>query len=192
VKQPQNIEVPVGTLMQDVIDFCGGFTEPPARIIHGGPMMGDVMPHLGVPVVKGTSGILALAAKDLPQHQARACIRCGRCVAACPCGLLPLEMAARIRKDDFKGAESYGVTDCISCGSCAYACPSHIPLVHYFNHAKGHLTLEHARARKAKELGLLSDAKRERMEREAAAKKARAAAAKKAKEQPQPAPEQNQ
>jgi electron transport complex protein RnfC len=177
VKQPKNVEVPVGTLMQDVIDFCGGFTEPPARLVHGGPMMGDVMPHLNVPVVKGTSGILALAQNDLPEHQARACIRCGQCVQACPCGLLPLEMAARIRKDDFKGAENYGVTDCISCGSCAYVCPSHIPLVQYFNHAKGHLALEHARAKKAKELGALTEAKRERTEREAAARKARAAAA---------------
>jgi len=182
VRVPQNVEALIGTPMQALIDFCGGFTEPPARLIMGGPMMGHVVPNMQVPVVKGSSGLLALTARDLPETKARPCIRCGSCVQACPCGLMPLEMAARIRQDDFKGAAAYGVTDCISCGSCAYVCPSHIPLVQYFNHAKGHLALEHARERQAAEIRALTEAKKLRQAREAEAKRARALAAKQARE----------
>jgi electron transport complex protein RnfC len=186
VHQPQNVEVPIGTLVQELIDFCGGFSQPPARLIMGGPMMGQVMPSTQVPVAKGSSGVLALTAQDLPENKARSCIRCGSCVQACPMGLLPLEMAARIRRDDFKGAQGYGVMDCISCGSCAFVCPSHIPLVQYFNHAKGQIALERTRDRKAAEIRALTEAKKLRLEREAEAKRARAAAAKAAKEKAKP------
>src|SRR5574340_285471 len=95
--------------------------------------------HLDGPVVKGTSGILALTAEEINGRPASSCIRCGSCVTICPCGLSPVEMAAFIRKDNLEGAAKLGVMDCFSCGSCSWVCPSHIPLVHYFNYAKGML-----------------------------------------------------
>jgi electron transport complex protein RnfC len=103
-------------------------------------MMGTLLPHARVPVVKGTSGILLLDAKEAEALEPEACIRCGSCVKACPMGLLPLEMSARIRNDDLDGAMDLGLADCIACGCCAYVCPSHIPLVQYFYHAKGDLS----------------------------------------------------
>jgi electron transport complex protein RnfC len=182
VSQRRNVEVAVGTLVQDLIDFCGGFSQPPARLLMGGPMMGQVLPHTRVPVVKGTSGILALTMNNLPETKAGPCIRCGSCVRACPMGLLPLEMAARIRRDKVKAALDFGLMDCIACGSCSYVCPSHIPLVHYFNFAKGQVTQDRARERKADEIRALSEAKMQRVEKETEAKKERARAAKEARE----------
>ncbi|MEH6826054.1 MAG: electron transport complex subunit RsxC [Motiliproteus sp.] len=139
VKTPQNVLVPIGTLVADLLDFCGGLTEEPARLVMGGPMMGQVMPHQQVPIVKGSSGILALTQHEIDDGPERPCIRCGRCVSACPVGLMPLQLGARMRVDDVTGAEQLGVQDCIGCGCCSYVCPSKIPLVQYFNYAKGEL-----------------------------------------------------
>ena len=99
------------------------------------------------------------------------CIRCGACVHACPCGLLPLEMAAYTRKGDIDGANQIGLADCISCGSCSYVCPSHIPLVQYFNHAKGAARQQQADKRKQDEIKQLTAARNERMERQKQAKR---------------------
>ncbi len=138
VWQPGNILAPVGTLASDLLAFAGLKSEP-ARLLMGGPMMGIVLPHAQVPIVKGTAGILALAENEIVMPEASPCIRCGNCTRACPIGLLPLEMAANIRVDNLSGAAALGLSDCISCGCCAYICPSHIPLVQYFTHAKGEL-----------------------------------------------------
>ncbi len=139
IRQPMNLEVPIGTLLQDLLDYCG-LNSQPQRLLLGGPMMGQVVPHTRVPVVKGSNGVIALTATDLHRQESRACIRCARCVSVCPMGLLPLEMAARLNKGNIDGALSYGLLDCISCGSCSYVCPSNIPLAHFFNYGKG----EHA------------------------------------------------
>jgi len=179
VRTPQNVEVRIGTKLSDLIDFCGGFALRPERIINGGPMMGQPLPSLDVPVVKGTSGILALTAEEINDNPTSPCIRCGTCVTICPCGLSPVEMAAFIRKDNLETAAKLGVMDCISCGSCSWVCPSHIPLVHYFNYAKGTLNDQDRERRKNDRVKTLAEAHTIRVEKVAEAKKA-ALAAKKA------------
>ena len=179
VKEPRNLEVPLGTLVDDVIAYCGGLTEQPGRLLMGGPMMGQILPHTNVPIVKGTSGILALTTKEVADDTVMPCIRCGSCVSACPCGLVPLEMAKRANKGDFDGAVSYGLMDCIACGSCAFVCPSHIPLVQYFNFAKGSLAEKQQADKKASETRRLSELRNARIEAEKM-KKAEEAARRKA------------
>ena len=185
-----NIEVPLGTMIADLIDFCGGFTDgkSPYRLISGGPMMGQPLPSLDVPVVKGTGGILALTKAEINEQPSGPCIRCGACVGVCPCGLVPLEMAGFIRHDKFEEAEKAGVRDCVSCGSCSFICPSHIPLVQYFNYAKGRLTSADRDRRKQEHLKKLVEARLARMEKQRQAKAAAAAAAKAAKAAAAPSP----
>ncbi|MBU1980242.1 MAG: RnfABCDGE type electron transport complex subunit C, partial [Gammaproteobacteria bacterium] len=189
VREPNNIEVPIGARVADLIAFCGGFSVEPESLVNGGPMMGQPLPGLDVPVVKGMSGILALTAAEINQQPASTCIRCGVCITICPCGLSPVEMAAFIRKDNFKVAAQLGVMDCVSCGSCSWLCPSHIPLVHYFNYAKGMINAQDREQRKIEQTRILAEAHTLRVEKAAAdkaavlaAKKAQAAAAAAAKE----------
>jgi electron transport complex protein RnfC len=151
----------------------------------GGPMMGNLLPHARVPLVKGTSGILAFTEAEAVTPEAGPCIRCGSCTRACPMGLLPLEMAARVRAGDLAGADNYGLKDCIACGCCSYICPSHIPLVQYFNYAKGELSAQERAKLRQDATRRLALARSERLEREAkekavagAARKAARAAAK--------------
>lgn len=185
IGEPQNVEVPIGAKLRDVVEFCGGTLEEPARIIMGGPMMGQVMPHLDVPVVKGTSGIIALTQAEVNSRQTTPCIRCGSCVQACPCGLLPLQMAAQARAGNLDNVVDLGLLDCVACGCCSYVCPSHIPLVQYFNYAKGELTARQQAKHKSQENKRLIEQKNERLERariereEAAARRKAEAEAKK-------------
>ena len=166
INAPGNYEVLIGTLVSDVVAYAGGFRTDPARLIMGGPMMGIVLPHARVPVVKGTAGILAFSAAEVAEQEARNCIRCGSCIKACPMGLMPLEMAANIRAEKLDGAEKLGLSDCISCGCCSYVCPSNIPLVQYFSYAKGALSAQtraQLRQEAAKKLTL---SRQERLNRE--------------------------
>ena len=185
IKTPCNVEALVGTPVQELIDFADGYSQPAARLVLGGPMMGQQFTNTNVPVVKGTSGVLALTASEIGQAEASPCIRCSTCVRACPVGLLPLEMASRIRASDLASAVSLGLKDCISCGSCSYVCPAHIPLVHYFNYAKGDLAGQERAKLKQEATKKLADARNERMariERERAEATARRKAAREAKE----------
>jgi len=187
---PRNLEVLIGTPAQALYDFCGGFKEVPARLVMGGPMMGLAMTNPHVPVIKGTSGVLALTHGEIGQPSPAPCIRCSTCVRACPVGLLPLEMAAHIRVGDLGAAVDLGLKDCIACGSCSYVCPAHIPLVHYFNYAKGDLAAKERAKLKQEATKKLAEARTGRMEKIArereeaarlrAAKKAAQEAAKKA------------
>ena len=179
IAEPRNLEVLLGTRVSELIAFCGGYTEPPSRLLMGGPMMGQTLPHEDVPIIKGTSGIVALSKQQVAEQLARPCIRCASCVTACPCGLLPLEMAARSKKGDFEGALNYGLMDCVACGSCAYVCPSNIPLVQYFNYAKGALGNKQRAQHKATETKRLAEQRIARIEQEKQAK-AEAAAKRKA------------
>jgi electron transport complex protein RnfC len=178
VKEPGNVFAPIGTLVSELLAFCG-LKEEPARIIQGGPMMGTPMPHAQVPLVKGASGILAFDAQEAHVPEAGPCIRCGNCTRACPMGLLPVEMSAHIRAGDLEGATQFMLGDCISCGCCAYVCPSHIPLVQYFNHAKGELWAKERGKLRNEATKRLVEARAARLEREAK-EKAEAAARRKA------------
>jgi electron transport complex protein RnfC len=185
VKEPGNLEVPIGTLVETLFEFCGGFREKPARLVLGGPMMGTQLGSAAVPMVKGTSGILALTSSEIASAQPAACIRCSSCVRACPVGLLPLDMAAHIRAGDSNGAVNLGLKDCIACGCCSFVCPSHIPLVHYFNFAKGELMEQERVKLKQEATKKLADARNERIariERERAEAAAKRKAAREAKE----------
>lgn len=178
VAAPGNIEVRIGAWVDDVLAFAGVQGEP-ARLVMGGPMMGSALPHARVPTVKACGGLLALTAAEVARPAASSCIRCGSCVRACPMGLMPLEIAARVRSGDYDGAVAQGLEDCMACGCCAFVCPSSVPLVHAFRHAKGELA---ARAQQKKRNDLtreLAEAKRARLEREAR-ERAEAAARRKA------------
>ncbi len=176
VREPRNIRTPIGTPVSALIEFCGGLAGTPARLVQGGPMMGQPLPSLDVPVIKGTSGILALMDDEVGAAEAGPCIRCGSCVGVCPCGLVPLEMAAHIRHDDLDGAARLGVNECFSCGSCSWVCPSHIQLVQYFNYAKGMLKTKERERAKHERTKTFSEARRARLERAAAARAAAGAA----------------
>jgi electron transport complex protein RnfC len=176
VSAPANLEVPLGTLAEDLIRHCGGLKETPQRQLLGGPMMGTSLPHLKVPIVKGSNGVLALGREEMrlaPSPQP--CIRCGRCVDACPVGLMPLEMAARARCGKVDEALDYGLLDCIACGTCSYVCPASIPLTQYFNFAKGELARKKGEQVKAELTRELAQARQARLEREAREKKEAAA-----------------
>jgi Na+-translocating ferredoxin:NAD+ oxidoreductase subunit C len=180
IRTPRNLEVRIGTPLSALVDFCGGTTGPVSRWVMGGPMMGLSVSSLEVPIIKGSGGLLALKADETTDGaEAGPCIRCASCVGACPIGLMPLDMAALIRSGDLKASVDIGLKDCIACGTCSYVCPSHIPLVHYFNYAKGELASQDKGKLRQDAIKQLAEERSARMEREAR-EKAEAAAARKA------------
>lgn len=146
IKNPANVLVPIGTPMSTVIEFCGGITDDAARFLLGGPMMGAVQKSLETPVVKGTSGILILGSNEVKDFDEFSCVRCGRCVDACPMLLNPSIMGLLAKKGLWDEMMEHNVMDCFECASCSFVCPSGIPLVQSFRVAKGFL-----REKKAKE-----------------------------------------
>ncbi|HHX37511.1 MAG TPA: electron transport complex subunit RsxC [Clostridiaceae bacterium] len=141
VEKPGNIRVPIGTSLQDVFDFCGGFKREPRKVIMGGPMMGVAQFSLQNSILKQTNAILALTEDEINTQPESPCIRCGRCVSVCPMHLLPLQMNALILKGQFEEAEKYHVRDCIECGCCSYACPASRHLVQSFRYGKAELNM---------------------------------------------------
>lgn len=134
---PKNLLLRVGTTFEDAINCCGGMKEDTKKIIMGGPMMGFAQYNLNVPVVKGTSGILALTPKEVNDNIEYPCIRCGRCVEACPMGLLPCTLCTLGEKDAYiEARDDYNLLDCIECGSCAYTCPAKRKLVQNIRYSK--------------------------------------------------------
>ncbi len=102
----------------------------------GGPMTGVAQYNLNAPVIKGTSGILILDKKFGLKEEELECVRCSRCIEACPAGLMPCAIGLSVKKDRFDIAGSYDPFDCIECGSCSYVCPSKIPLEQLIKLAK--------------------------------------------------------
>ena len=184
---PGNIRVPIGALVEDVLAFAG-LKESPARLVMGGPMMGSLLPQANVPIVKGASGILALTTAEAAATDPGPCIRCSSCIGACPVGLQPLEMSARIAVSDLGGAVDLGLKDCIACGCCSFVCPSRIPLVQYFNHAKGELAAQGRMQLRTDAAKRLAAARAARIERDNC-EKAEAAARRKAERMAQKAAE---
>lgn len=137
IKEPKNLLVKVGTSFEYVIENCGGMNDNVIKVISGGPMMGFTQYTLSTPVVKGTSGILLLTDKEEKIEKNPQCIRCGKCVEACPMKLLPSYLNMYISKGRFNDAEDLNVLDCIECGACTFACPARLHITQNCRLAKG-------------------------------------------------------
>jgi Na+-translocating ferredoxin:NAD+ oxidoreductase subunit C len=136
IKNPKNLIVPVGTSIQNVIDYCGGVTDDSVKIVVGGPMMGVAQFDLHAPVMKATSGILVLTKDEVAENPETPCLRCGQCVGACPLNLMPTKLARYSQINRFDDAEGAGITVCMECGTCSYTCPANIPLVQWIRLGK--------------------------------------------------------
>lgn len=124
VRTPKNFQVRIGTSFRELIDAAGGFTTEPEKIISGGPMMGFSFFNIDVPVVKGSSSLLAFIKDDVSHEEPSACIRCGRCAAACPEHLLPMKLAALAGRNEPEEFKKLGGMECVECGCCSYVCPA--------------------------------------------------------------------
>lgn len=142
IAAPKNVRVPVGTNIGEIIDFCGGFKGEPCKILTGGPMMGLAIVGTDLPVLKQNNAILAFTADDAVLKPETDCIRCGRCVAACPMSLMPTNIVKAAKIKDVDALKRAGVTVCMECGSCAFACPAGKPLVQHMRLAKAILREE--------------------------------------------------
>lgn len=139
VKKPGNYLIPVGTPLRFVLDYVG-LTEDATSVVLGGPMMGQAVSNLDIPITKGVSGILILSEKESGNLNKKEynCIKCGHCLEACPIFLNPSRLGQLAKNHAYDTmAESYHLMDCFECGSCSFVCPSNIPLVHLFRVSKG-------------------------------------------------------
>ncbi len=158
IKEPSNLLARLGTSFSDLIEACGWFTEPPAKVLMGGPMMGLAQYTLDVPVIKGTSGILVLSKSEVGYEipAESSCIRCGRCVDACPMNLIPTYLASYANAGKWQELPRFNINDCIECGCCTYTCPTKNPIVQLVKTGKAELTRMKARddRRKAEKAAL--------------------------------------
>ena len=129
VSSPSNLLARLGIPFQQLIDECGGLPEDTGKIIGGGPMMGKALLNLDVPMTKGSSGLLIMRNDEAKRAEPDPCIRCAKCVSACPMGLEPYLLATLSDKQEWEMAEGNEIVSCIECGSCQFTCPSHRPLL---------------------------------------------------------------
>ena len=131
VQNPQNVIVPIGTKIREVMEFCGGYKEEPQKLIMGGPMMGVAVTTDELPVLKQNNGLLAFGAEEARLLEPTDCIRCGRCVAACPMNLVPAKLEKYAERKDVEMLKKLDIMTCMECGCCAYVCPAKRHLVVY-------------------------------------------------------------
>ena len=129
VAQPKNVWARTGTSFGDLIKTCRGLLREPRKVLMGGPMKGLAQATLDVPVLKSTSAVLALPKETAKPEEIEPCIRCGRCVEACPVEISPVMITLAAERDLFDIAHEYGAESCIECGNCAYVCPAKRPMV---------------------------------------------------------------
>lgn len=139
IRRPGNVLVPLGTPVREVIEAAGGLLPDTRTVVMGGPMMGQPLGSLDVPVLKGTSGILAFTEAETEHPPEYACVRCGRCLDACPNFLNPSRLARLAKAERYDEMEAGFALDCMECGSCSYTCPSGIPIVHLIRVAKSEI-----------------------------------------------------
>ena len=137
IRKPGNWKIPFGTKLRDVIEHCGGLTEDAAEIVFGGPMMGLGQANLDVPILKANGGILFLSKDECKRQDIMPCIRCGKCLDACPVFLNPQLMGVLAKAERYEELEAEAnLKDCMLCGSCSFVCPSNIPLSQLFAMAR--------------------------------------------------------
>lgn len=136
IANPCNFEVKTGTNYNELIEAAGGFTVEPEKVVCGGPMMGSALYSLDVPVTKISSALLCMAKDPVAEAETSACIHCGRCVAACPSGLVPQQIMQTIKRNDLERFEKIHGMECYECGSCTYVCPAKIQLTQAFKLAR--------------------------------------------------------
>ena len=129
LKEPKNLLTRMGTPVSALIAAAGGLPENAGKVINGGPMMGRAMVNLDSPVTKGCSGITVMSEKDARRREASQCIKCAKCVAACPMGLEPYFLSKMTQKKNWDELEARMITSCIECGCCQSTCPAYLPLL---------------------------------------------------------------
>ena len=136
LKEPKNLLTRMGTPVESLIAKCGGLPEGDVRVLNGGPMMGRALVNLAMPVMKGCSGIVVMSGKEVLRGKESACIKCAKCVSACPMGLEPYLISKLTRKRAWDDAERNDITSCIECGCCQFTCPANIPLLDHIRLGK--------------------------------------------------------
>ncbi len=131
VKEPKNLLTRFGTPVSALIEKCGGLPEGDVRVLNGGPMMGRALCNLAMPIMKGCSGVTIISGEAAHRGVESACIKCAKCVEACPMGLEPYLLSKQARKKAWDAMEANDITSCIECGCCQYTCPANIPLLDY-------------------------------------------------------------
>lgn len=150
VVKPQNVEVPIGTMINEIIEFCGGTKGEVKKILLGGPMMGRAIPRDDFAILKSNNAILVFDELLATRPEETACINCGRCVSACPMNLMPARLSRAYKDKNVDLLREYNVMTCMDCGCCSYVCPARKQLNFEFRMAKG-LVIEDDKKRKAKE-----------------------------------------
>lgn len=136
VANAQNVEVVIGTTVKDLVEFCGGYAQEPGKIIYGGPMMGAALASDEMPIIKQNNAVLVFGKEKATLPAPSACIRCGRCISACPMGLAPVEIALALSIKDGEELAALNADLCMECGSCSFVCPAKRPVAQTMKEAK--------------------------------------------------------
>ena len=147
IQRPENLIVPVGTKISHLLSACGGLTDDAAEVVLGGPMMGTALADLDAPIMKGTTGVVVLTEADVRRRRTHPCIRCGRCLEACPVFLNPQLLGGLAKNGRLEEMDDSHLGLCMLCGCCSYVCPSNIPLSQMFGAAKTDLRRARERAK---------------------------------------------
>lgn len=176
VVEPRVVEARLGTPINRLIEFCGGYADDVDRIVVGGVMMGHALRDDTVPVVKATNSVLVMASQAARKLDAvLPCIRCGECANVCPAGLQPQLLHWHAKGAEFERCRELAVVDCIECGCCDYVCPSHIPLAEFFRYAKAELHAGDVQRRQSQIARARYESREQRLAVKAAEKAARLA-----------------